>query len=266
MPSQLDLDNLHSTKNNFTSIVLDIANAAGRAVMDIYNSVTSTEVQYKSDKSPLTVADLASHKIISEALQNHFPDIPIVSEEGSADFNSEAVLGDRFWLVDPIDGTKEFIAHNGQFTICIGLIDKGQPVFGVVYAPALGLTYYGGPTMGSYKIDENGKLHKLHVSAKPTNVIYGSRSHPSADTAKYIEQHFPNDKVEEVGSQLKFVFVADGKADAYPRFTHTMKLWDVAAGQAVLEGAGGSITRPDGSDINYSATNLLAGDFLASAK
>lgn len=255
----------YELNDEFTKILLDIATSAGQMVLDIYNSIVQDPIQYKSDNSPLTAADLASHKFITEALNRNFPNIPIVSEEGPVDYNQKVVQSELFWLVDPIDGTKEFIARNGQFTICIALIDEGKPVLGIVHAPALGTTYYGGPKMGSYKIELDGTQRQIHVANSATNSIYGSRSHPSAETTEYIKENYNGYTVKEVGSQLKFVYVAEGLADAYPRFGHTMRLWDVAAGQAILEGAGGKLTRPDGSQINYNATDLFAGDFLASA-
>lgn len=265
MCSLINVDNPETVNDNQLSVVLKIVADASRVVMKLYNDSLPVDVRYKADNSPLTKADLESHRIITEALSKSFPSIPIVSEEGSAEYNQQAVNSDRFWLVDPIDGTKEFIAHNGQFTICIALIEKGKPVFGVVSAPALGTTYYGGSKMGSYKIDTDGNVKKLQISAKPTNVIFGSRSHPNTETADFIARYYGNHTVQEVGSQLKIVLIADGQADAYPRLSTTMRLWDIAAGQAVLEGAGGSLARPDSNAIDYSDNDLLAGDFVARA-
>lgn len=263
MRSLVDLNGAELDNDTFTQLLLSIANDASAAIMDIYNAKLSVEVEYKEDKSPITKADVTAHNIITKALLNNYPSVLIVSEEGSPEQNKKAIQSDQFWLVDPIDGTKEFISRTGQFTVCIALIQGGKPVFGVVAAPALGVTYYGGPQCGAFKIDSKGLVSVLHTSIKPTNVVFGSHSRPNQETAQYIAENYGACTIKEVGSQLKFVMIADGQADAYPRLSTTMKLWDIAAGQVILEAAGGSLARPDGSPIDYSRPDFLAGDFVA---
>lgn len=245
--------------------LVPIVRDASAKVMEIYEDPKTIEVSYKGDSSPLTNADLAAHSSLCEGLTREFPGIPIVSEEASTAQNSVAVQSDIFWLIDPIDGTKEFIKHNGQFTVCVALIVSGKPVLGVVAAPALGELYYGGANIGSFVV-QNNQTHKIHVADEPTNVVCGSISHPNAETAAYLAAQFPGADIQEYGSQLKFMRVAAGFADAYPRLGTTMRVWDIAAGHAIVEGAGGVVTRPDGSAINYARPDFLAGDFVALRK
>lgn len=245
--------------------VLSIVSDASSAVMAIYSEPSLITVDLKLDKSPLTNADLASNRVIAEGLGGKYPDIPIVSEESSFEVNQQSRLSEKYWLIDPIDGTKEFINRNGQFTICVAFMVNGEPTFGIVAAPALGITYFGGPQMGSFLKDGDKPKKRIHVARHKTGIIYGSISHPSASTKRYVSEHFNNHVVQECGSQLKFVYVADGKADAYPRLDHTMRIWDIAAGHAILLGAGGSMTRPDGSAIDYLDPDFFAGDFIATS-
>jgi 3'(2'), 5'-bisphosphate nucleotidase len=244
--------------------LLEILKAASHAIMRIYKANT-TKVINKEDGSPLTQADTAAHTIITSGLARIFPHIPVVSEEGDSTANAKMVQSDIFWLVDPLDGTKEFIKRNGQFTVCIGLIEHGVPTFGLVSAPAPGQTWYGGPGYGSFKVTHKG-VRPIHVAAQKTNIVLGSLTHPSPETDLYIASHYPNAQVTEIGSQLKFTHVAQGQADAYPRIGAPLKLWDVAAGHAIVTGAGGSVTRPDGSALNYNMPSMLIGDFVARAK
>ena len=230
--------------------------------MTIYSGDLNLSISYKSDTSPVTAADLQSHIILTEGLANIDPTIPIVSEEQDESINLRSMQSDTYWLIDPIDGTKEFIARNGQFTICVALIKHKRPLFGIVSAPALQLVYYGGKPYGSYKIigDGDSQVIKKRI---PENIVYGSISHSSSATKQYIQKHYANHTLQALGSQLKFVYVADSKAAAYPRIGSTMKMWDIAAGHAILEGVGGVVERPDGTPIFYTAGQLLAGDFIA---
>lgn len=241
--------------------LLDLVATADQAVMQFYS--TDIEVEVKSDASPITQADRVSHDILTRGLAELYPDIPVISEEGDEVANAKNVTGDAFWLVDPIDGTKEFIAHNGQFTVCVALIEDGRPTFGIISAPALGVTYYGGPEFGSFKKLADGTIEQLAEIAVANHVLLASRSHNSPQTTAYIEQHYPDYTVDQIGSQLKFTYVAEGNAEVYPRLGHTMKIWDVAAGHAILRGMGGDVTRPDGSPIDYRQPDLLVGDFIA---
>lgn len=244
--------------------LLEVVRMADKAVLNVYNS-NSTIVQTKIDDTPVTQADIASHEILTHGLKKLFPSIPIVSEEGDMAENCRIVKSERFWLIDPLDGTKEFIARTEHFTICVALIEGGHPIFGIVSAPALGDTFYGGYGLGSYKRTGSAETTPIHVSPNKLGVVVGSRSAYNEQTRVYIDEHYPRVEIQAIGSQLKLPYVAEGKADAYPRIGSTLRLWDLAAGQAILEGAGGSVKKPDGSPINYHADNLQVGDFVASS-
>ncbi len=244
--------------------LLTMLTSASDAIMRIYNAGTAV-VTAKEDASPLTQADIAAHEIITRGLARLFPQIPVVSEEGDPAINAQTVRHKAFWLVDPLDGTKEFIKRNGQFTVCIGLIKDGVPAFGLLSAPARNEMWYGGAAGGSFKVTREG-AQPIHVAEQKTGTVLGSLTHPSPETDAYIAHHYPNTSVTEIGSQLKFTRIAEGHADAYPRIGASLKLWDVAAGHAVLVGAGGSVTRPDGTALNYNEPSLLIGDFVAKAK
>lgn len=235
---------------------------ASNAIMDIYDNQTLA-VTSKSDDSPVTQADIASHHIVSAGLAALFPNIPIISEEGDEEQNRQTLQSDRFWLVDPLDGTKEFIAHTGEFVICAGLIENGQPTFGIVIVPATGLLYYGGPTMGSFVVQPDNTKTQIHVSTAPTSIVMVSQSHGSQQTSAYLAKHFNNHQQHALGSLLKFIEIAKGSADALPRLNHGMKLWDVAAGHAIISGAGGTVTRPDGQQLDYTNPDFTIGDFVA---
>ncbi|MBI1857356.1 3'(2'),5'-bisphosphate nucleotidase CysQ [Candidatus Saccharibacteria bacterium] len=242
--------------------LLDVFQEADKAVMDVYDN-HSAIVEIKADNTPVTQVDIASHHIVTGGLLRLFPDIPVVSEEGDKDTNVQTVQGERFWLVDPLDGTKEFLARTGHFTICAALIESDRPSFGIISAPALGVTYYGGLEMGSYKKIQNQEAQHIRVSTQKLGVVLGSRSDLNEPTSTYIAEHFESSKIVQVGSQLKLPEIAEGLADAYPRIDGPLHLWDLAAGQAILEGAGGAVTKPDGSPINYHAETLKVGDFVA---
>lgn len=242
--------------------LLALVARADQAIMTIYAD-QAIKVQLKEDSSPLTQADTASHTILVEGLARLYPHIPIISEEGNASQNNKALQSPTFWLIDPIDGTKEFIAHNGQFTVCVALIENGNPTFGIISAPALGVTYYGGPQSGSFKKTANGTTASLTVPTTKNHILLASRSHSHPKTTAYIDAHYGNYAIQQVGSQLKLPYIAEGKAEVYPRLGAAMKIWDIAAGHAILEGAGGSATRPNGEAINYRHPSLLVGDFIA---
>lgn len=241
--------------------IIDSVNKVALAVLSIYNSPDTLGIDYKSDASPVTKADLLAHAMLTESLTRLAPKVPIVSEEQDTQINRNNITSDVYWLIDPIDGTKEFIAHNGQFTICVALMKKQKPIFGIVSAPALHSIYYGGKEYGSFKKIAN--TAKKIDRVEPESIIFGSLSHVNAATADYIKEHYPNCELQSVGSQLKIIYVAEGKARAYPRIGSTMKTWDIAAGHAILEGVGGVILRPNGTEIEYTNPDLLAGDFIA---
>lgn len=251
------------TKQNLNDL-LSLTKKASDAIMEIYNSNT-TVVEYKSDNSPLTQADKASHEIIVKGLKELFPDIPVVSEEGSRDENQELVKQPRFWLVDPIDGTQDFVNRTGDFCIAIGLIEDNKPSFGFVVAPTFDTVYYGGPEIGSFKKIGNNEPQTIRVKDLGRHVIAISRSHVVEATEKYIADHYNDFETRKLGSMLKQVKLADGEVDVYPAIDQPLHLWDAAAGNAIIEGAGGFMTKPDGSPLDYSRPDLKIGDFVARA-
>lgn len=243
-------------------IVCNIAKQAGAAIMNIYGSDDFT-IEYKDDKSPLTAADKAAHEVIMVGLQKHFPNIPILSEEGADIPYSMRREWQRFWLVDPLDGTKEFIKRNGEFTVNIALVEGNQPVLGVVYVPAQDKLYWGIVGEGA-KIKIEGQEAKTIQVRKPDPedglTVVMSRSHPSPE----LEAYLMNIKIAEalpVGSSLKLCVVAEGKADLYPRLGPTME-WDTGAGQAVVVAAGGAVLKVDGCLLEYNKANLLNPYFI----
>ncbi|MFC6669078.1 3'(2'),5'-bisphosphate nucleotidase CysQ [Marinobacterium aestuariivivens] len=236
-----------------------IARDAGKAIMEIYGREFS--VEEKEDKSPLTEADAAAHRLILASLQTLTPAIPVLSEEDTAAFAGADESG-RYWLVDPLDGTKEFIKRNGEFTVNIALIENGQAVLGVVYAPVLDVAYLGAKGLGAFKIDENGRQPirvAEHAEGEPWRVV-GSRSHAGAETVAWLEKLGKHELVS-MGSSLKLCLVAEGVADVYPRLGPT-SLWDTAAAQAVVEQAGGAVIRLDGEPLGYGNTREVLNPFF----
>ena len=236
--------------------VCEIARAAGAAIMEIYAGDHS--VEFKADQSPLTAADKASHDVIMAGLLQHFPEIPILSEEGRNIPYAERKGWQRFWLVDPLDGTKEFIKRNGEFTVNIALIEGGRVVAGVVYVPAQDRIFFGRVGEGAWRAVDGGEAVAIKVrKADPVAglTVVMSRSHPSPELADYL-QNITVSEALPVGSSLKFCVVAEGRADLYPRLGPTME-WDTAAGQAVVEAAGGTVKKVDGSPLSYNKENLL---------
>ncbi len=250
--------------------VREIALEAGRKIIEIYNRDFS--VALKSDQSPLTEADLAAHHIIVDRLSSVYPEIPILSEESAKQVNYEVrKMWDCYWLVDPLDGTREFINRNGQFTVNIAYMDKRCPIAGVVYAPATKQMFWGSATGGAFKAGQNSESIPLTRGQLPFTGrlrVVGSNSHLSQETRDYLDVlRTRYDKLEFVamGSSLKICLVADGRADLYPRLGPTME-WDTAAAHAVLNAAGGNLygyeTR---KQLQYNKENLLNGWFIAAA-
>ncbi len=234
---------------------------AGAAIMQIYDGAFA--VQHKVDDSPLTLADLESQRIILEALTALTPDIPVLSEESAQAPWAERKSWQKLWVVDPLDGTREFVKRNGEFTVNIALVVDHEPVLGLVAAPAQGLLYWGAAGVGAFSRHRDAAQQILRVSAPTTPLrVVGSRSHASPETASYLARLRPH-VMTGIGSSLKFCLIAEGKADLYPRFGPTSE-WDTAAGQALLEAAGGHVTRMDGHRLRYNCREtLLNGDFLA---
>jgi len=260
------------------------AKEAGDAILEVYHSDFAVEV--KDDRSPLTMADKRSHEVIAEIL-SLFPAcrLPVLSEEGRAIPYEERRTWKYFWLIDPLDGTKEFVKRNGEFTVNIALIDKDSPILGVIYIPVKGAFYFGAKGLGAFKLSggrkvgmpgdkaENDGLSRLvevliqdssplplkHPAAQPFTVV-GSRSHMSHETSEYIEalkSEHGEVEIVSAGSSLKFCLVAEGKADVYPRFAPTME-WDTAAGQIIVEASGGEVLKwGEEGALRYNKENLL---------
>lgn len=226
--------------------VKDIARDAGAAIMDIYRS-DDFDVQKKADDSPLTKADLAAHNIICEGLRALDIQYPVISEESSAISWAQRKHWCRYWLVDPLDGTKEFIKRNDEFTVNIALIEKGVPILGVVYAPALDAMYTGERDRGAFL---NDKAISVATQEPETLRVVGSRSHPSQETTDWLDALGKPYEMLAVGSSLKLCLVAEGKADIYPRLGPTSE-WDTAAAHAVLSAAGGDVLTLNGEPLLY---------------
>lgn len=244
--------------------LLDIARAAGRRILEIYG--TEFDVHQKADHSPVTAADMAAQAVIIDGLTRLTPDLPVLSEESSAIRYEERRRWDSYWLVDPLDGTKEFISRNGDFTVNIALVQNHAPVVGVVHIPVESLCYYGVVGVGACRRKANGKPEPIHVQPLghgPVRVV-ASRSHRGELLDGYLAKLGAHEIVSR-GSALKFCLLAEGAADVYPRLGPTSE-WDTAAGHAVLLAAGGQVINVDGSALRYNAKeSLLNPRFLAYA-
>ncbi|MDP3428172.1 MAG: 3'(2'),5'-bisphosphate nucleotidase CysQ [Humidesulfovibrio sp.] len=246
-----------------------IAEAAGAAIMEVRRQ--GFTIQYKDDHSPLTRADLAAHETITRALAQHFPGVPVLSEEGEETPYEQRALWQRLFIVDPLDGTKEFVKELGEFCVCIALAENGFPALGAVHVPAWGKTYAGGLGLGAFRREKDGAWQAIRVrQPDPAGLtVLASRSHPSPETEAFLAGKHVAERIT-AGSALKFCLVAEGKADLYPRLNTGMREWDTAAGQAILEGAGGSVVAltngQPGKRLAVNKPDLLSGTFLASAK
>jgi 3'(2'), 5'-bisphosphate nucleotidase len=242
--------------------IKEIAKKAGEAIMDVYNNADLNQVvEHKADDSPLTLADQAAEKVIKKGLEELSTQYPILSEEGKKMSYETRKDWNTFWLVDPLDGTKEFIKRNGQFTVNIALIKDGFPIMGVIYVPATE-TFYVGDENLAYKEVENRKVD-LKVNNKTNDrIAVRSASHASPEEDTLLGKYNVTDSIS-VGSSLKFCMVAEGKADIYYRHGPTME-WDTGAGQAILEAAGGKVFQGNEPKerFNYNKENLLNGSFL----
>jgi 3'(2'), 5'-bisphosphate nucleotidase len=239
-----------------------IAAAAGEAILEVYGR--DFAVQLKEDRSPLTEADEVSHRLIAERLRALDESVPILSEESAPPDPATRRTWTRFWLVDPLDGTKEFLKRNGEFTVNIALVDGDRAVLGVVLAPVLGRVYYGALGAGAWRRDGAALAKPIYVrlpAAEPPRVV-GSRSHESGEIADYLAALGPHE-ITPMGSSLKICLVAEGAADLYPRLGPTSE-WDTAAAQAILESAGGRMMDRAGRPLRYNTKeDLLNPHFLA---
>ncbi|MBT8048036.1 MAG: 3'(2'),5'-bisphosphate nucleotidase CysQ [Xanthomonadales bacterium] len=248
----------------FAEAIAEIAVEAGKAIIEIYKQ--DFEVTQKDDESPLTQADLASNRIICDALAHLTPDTPILSEESSdIDWDARADWT-QYWLVDPLDGTKEFIDRNGEFTVNIALIRYHSPILGVVHVPVTGTTYTGLVGKWASRHDKGGAMEHIRIRkpcADPV-VVVGSRSHANPKLQEFLDRIGDHELVS-MGSSLKFCLLAEGKADFYPRLGPTSE-WDTAAAHAVVLAAGGKIITLDGKPLRYNLKkSLLNPEFLVIA-
>jgi 3'(2'), 5'-bisphosphate nucleotidase len=245
----------------FIEPVVELAIRAGNAILEVY--ATDFDVQEKADSSPLTQADMASHCCIEAGLNALTPDIPVLSEESGMPEFAERSQWTRYWLVDPLDGTKEFVNRNGEFTVNIALIENSRPVFGVVHVPVKDKTYFGCAGYGAELRSPDGGAVKIKVAdktAEPARVV-GSRSHRGTSLDGFLDS-LGEYEMLPMGSSLKFCLVAEGAADIYPRLGPTSE-WDTAAAQAVVEQAGGSVITLDGKPLSYnSKAEILNPHFL----
>jgi 3'(2'), 5'-bisphosphate nucleotidase len=242
---------------------VNIARDAGKAILNIYNA--GFNVEEKEDNSPLTEADLASHNLIIKRLKELTPDIPILSEESAKLPFEERASWKTYWLVDPLDGTREFIKRNGEFTVNIALVRQHESIIGVINVPVLGIDYYAWEGGGAYKIENGGaakriSVKKLDQSNNTQLTVAGSRSHGSEMMQQYIAK-LGNVEMISMGSSLKFCLVAEGRADLYPRLGLTSE-WDTAAAHCIVVQAGGYITKTDMSPLEYNTKDSLLNPYF----
>jgi 3'(2'), 5'-bisphosphate nucleotidase len=238
---------------------IQLTEAAGRRIMQIYAS--AFEVQQKTDKSPLTEADMASHEIITRGLQQLTPTLPVLSEESKYVDFSERQRWSTYWLIDPLDGTREFVKRNGEFAVNVALVHGHKPVLGIVYAPALDVLYYARRNGGAYKRDTQAArpIHARRAGAGPIRIA-GSRSHSSKLMEQYVSQLGEHEWIS-MGSSIKACLVAEGAVDIYPRFGPTSE-WDTAAPHCIVDEAGGGITDTERQPLQYNTKAALTNPFF----
>jgi len=251
--------------------VIELAREGGKAILDVYNRESGElQVDTKSDDSPVTEADLACHKVLEPVLAGLLDGVPVLSEEGEIPAYSERSQWQRYWIIDPLDGTKEFIKRNGEFTVNIALIDGGVPVLGVVYVPVLDVTYAGLAGEGAWKI-ANGEEQPIQVRSIASRVeqslpveVVASRSHGAEAVTALLDKvadRLGAVDTKNMGSSLKLCLVAEGQADLYPRLALTSE-WDTAAAQAVVEAAGGCVWDIDLNVLRYNTKDDILNPFF----
>lgn len=272
----MNRDALNLLNAEVAAEVAGICARAGAAIMEIYQE-PDVEVRLKADQTPVTAADFAAHRVVVDGLRASWPEVPVLSEESGQILWSERQTWRTYWLVDPLDGTKEFVKKNDDFTVNVALIQDGEPVMGVIFAPVYGLTYWAARGLGAFKVDAQGSA-PIGVSsrqiprvdapepaqARPLTIIV-SRSHITGANAQFmsdIEQIYREPTLLRVGSSLKLCMIADGRADVYPRMGPTSE-WDIAAGQCILEQAGGVVEQLNGQRLRYNKQSLLNPHFVA---
>jgi 3'(2'), 5'-bisphosphate nucleotidase len=240
--------------------LVEATRQAGAAILRVY--ATDFTVRHKADRSPVTDADLQAEQILVAALSRLTPDIPIVSEEAASE-SATPTVGHRFWLVDPLDGTREFVRRNGEFTVNIALVQDQRPVLGLIYAPALGPLYLGSVERGSY-VEIAGQRRRITCRRPSPDglAVVTSRWHQEPAPWRTLLRARTVASQSMVGSSLKFGLVASGQADIYPRTGRTWE-WDTAAGHAIVTGAGGHVTDVDGIELRYGKPNFLNPAFIA---
>ncbi|MGA7802461.1 MAG: 3'(2'),5'-bisphosphate nucleotidase CysQ [Gammaproteobacteria bacterium] len=244
----------------FLDAVNDLARDAGRRILEIYH--TDFDVEQKDDRSPLTAADMAAHNAIVAGLQVLDPAIPTLSEESAGVPFAERSQWDCYWLIDPLDGTREFVKRNGEFTVNIALIRNGEPVLGVVHVPVSGVSYYGCRGQGAFRQTAGAPPEPIRVREHPADplMVAGSRSH-AGDSLKRFLGNMGEYEIISMGSALKLCLVAEGKADIYPRLGPTSE-WDTAAAQCVVEEAGGRVTDTEMNTLRYNTKDSLLNPFF----
>ena len=252
--------------NTMTNTILSILREASEAVLEIYADVDRFEKELKADQSPLTAADRKSNQIIIDRLSEYYPDIPVISEESKQALYEVRSRYEKYFLVDPLDGTKEFIKRNGEFTINIAYMEGPHPVGGFVFVPCTGLAYMAEKGNGAFQINSANESSELR--SKPFYLmdeglqVVASRSHRDPGTEKIISM-LQHPDIVSIGSSLKFLLIADGKAHFYPRFAPTME-WDTAAAQCILEEAGGSVIHSETlNPLIYNKPDLTNPYFMA---
>ncbi|TLM79116.1 3'(2'),5'-bisphosphate nucleotidase CysQ [Microbulbifer harenosus] len=250
--------------------VIAISVQAGEAILEVYNASGELEVDTKSDDSPVTAADLAAHRILLPALEQLIEGVPVLSEEGKLPPFEVRSQWNRYWIIDPLDGTKEFIRRNGEFTVNVALIENGEPVLGVVHVPVLDITYAGARSLGAIKRDAGGEktigvraMQPRLDSSQPIEVV-ASRSHGAGavdELLARIEGSLGETGLKNMGSSLKLCLVAEGAADLYPRLALTCE-WDTAAAQAVVEAAGGIVVDEQFALLRYNQKDALLNPFF----
>ncbi|HUL18213.1 MAG TPA: 3'(2'),5'-bisphosphate nucleotidase CysQ [Steroidobacteraceae bacterium] len=252
---------MSATPQQLLAAVTEIARRAGREILEVY-AAGEIIATVKEDASPLTAADLRAHRLIEDALQQLTPGIPVLSEEASDLPFAERAAWPRYWLVDPLDGTKEFLSRNGQFTVNVALVEAHTPVLGVVHVPVRDTSYQGVPGVGAWRESAAAPPVPIQVraqSAQPLRVV-GSRSHRGDSLDAFLGRIGPYELVP-VGSSLKFCMVAEGSADVYPRLGPTSE-WDTAAAHAVVLGAGGQVSTLEGEPLRYNTRESLLNPFF----
>jgi 3'(2'), 5'-bisphosphate nucleotidase len=248
------------TPDDLLPKLVALAERAGAVILGHYGG--EVEVRAKADASPVTAADEAAEAVILDGLAELTPSIPVVAEERVAAGKVPELHGRPFWLVDPLDGTKEFISRNGEFTVNIGLIEGGEPVLGVVLAPAIGRVWWGAVGYGAWARSD-GQERAIVTRLRPAGgpVAVASRSHADPETETWLDEVGAAERIA-AGSSLKFCLIAEGRADLYPRFGPTME-WDTAAGHAVLRAAGGRVTTREGAPFLYRKPEFRNPGFIA---